>query len=472
MGSLPFDWNPQPEAPETPVLSVGELSARIAQSLAEGVPGLVRVAGEISTFNERRGHWYLSLQDDDAMIQCVMWASDVRRAGSSVAEGDSVEVVGELVHWAPQGRTQLRLRRIEAAGMGGRRAAWERLCKQLRAKGWFDEKKKKPLPRCPQCIAVLTSSSAAALHDVRATSAARWPACRLILVDVPVQGDGAAEAMVAALHRLELIRDDYAIDAILITRGGGASEDLVAFDDRRLAEAIHACSIPVVAAIGHESDTTIAELVADRRASTPTQAMMILLPDRQEEAERLDLFEDAIRRRWQNLLSSCQARLDHTVALGKAAWERRLTEPREMLAAASASLSTSRPDAMVAQSSRDLADRDRRLDAVLRSRFNEARNRLNQLDVTGTMRHTVAWRKARLDRQVDVLHAIGPRAVLARGYSLTLDAHGHLIRTIEGVSPGDEIRTLLAGGHLDSTISGTGESEERDLPSAHGETGH
>ena len=274
VGNLPFDFamdktlDAQGKAP----LSVSALSNQIEAALAAGLPRSVQVVGEVANHSVRNGHHYWSLRDETARIDCVMWASDARSAQVHAQNGATMVATGTVVHWGPGGRTQLKVRRLAHAGEGARLAELKARIDEFRAKGLLEPDRKQPLPSCPRCIAVLTARTGAAVHDVRATGQRRFPACDLLVVDIPVQGQAAAPRIARAVEAVDAAAERLGIDAIILTRGGGSIEDLWAFNEAAPALAVAACRVPIVAAIGHESDTTLCELVADHRASTPTQA--------------------------------------------------------------------------------------------------------------------------------------------------------------------------------------------------------
>ena len=212
------------DAPDPP-MTVAMLSQRIEAALAQGLPANIRVEGEVANAVVRNSHQYFSLREPDASIGCVMWASDAQRCTHDLRDGDRVIAVGSVVHWARAGRTQLRVRRIEPVGEGELLATFRARCDTLREQGYFDPSARKPLPACPRRIAVLTSATGAAVHDVVATAKRRFPACGLLLVDVPVQGPTAAARIAAAIRRVDRAHKSLRIDAIILTRGGGSLED-------------------------------------------------------------------------------------------------------------------------------------------------------------------------------------------------------------------------------------------------------
>ena len=255
-------------SPETAV-PVAEVNGAVSRLLEESFNPLW-VRGEVTNWNPHRsGHRFFSLRDEDAQLSCVMWSSDVARLPAEPEDGMQVSAFGTLGLWVKRGDFRFAVRRIEAEGEGLWRLAFERLHARLKGEGLFAPERKRPLPRVPGTVGVVTSKSGAAVRDVIAVIRRRAPHTRVLVSDCRVQGEGAAAEIVAALTRLI---DEGSSDVILLTRGGGSIEDLWAFNDEGLARAIAASPIPVVSAVGHEIDFTIADFVADLRAPTPSAA--------------------------------------------------------------------------------------------------------------------------------------------------------------------------------------------------------
>ncbi|MCI0363840.1 MAG: exodeoxyribonuclease VII large subunit, partial [Phycisphaerales bacterium] len=272
---------------ESAPLTVGQASELINRALEGGLPATIRVVGQVSNL-KANNHWYFSLKDEQAVLLCVVWATSVRRIRFKPKDGDEVVVTGHVSHYAQQGRTQMYVEAMQPVGAGALDLKFRALCDELRELGFFADERKKSLPMFPRKVAVITSATGAALADVVKTSAQRCKAVGLVVVDVRVQGDGAAEEIARAIRWVDRKREKLGVDVILVTRGGGAIEDLWAFNERVVADAVFACRLPVVAAIGHESDTTVIELVADVRASTPTQAAMRVVPSAQELCKQIE----------------------------------------------------------------------------------------------------------------------------------------------------------------------------------------
>ena len=432
MARLPFPHDPTPPAsngPEAtgpvrrrtsrdrgqdqaePPLTVTDVTRLVKSVLNQNLPRRMRVVGEISNFNDRT-HWFFSLKDEQSALRCVCFATAARKVGFPVQDGIEVVATGRVDIYEAQGSVQFYVERLEPVGAGALEMQLKALIEALRKEGYFDPTRKKTLAVFPERVAVVTSRSGAALQDVITTAARRWPACRLYLYDVRVQGEGAAAEIAAAIDRLSRFGPALGIDAVILTRGGGSIEDLWAFNERIVADALFRCALPVVAAIGHETDTTVAELVADQRCATPTQAAMAVIPDAVALRRQVDQLRSrlafALRRDWQQ----ASARLD---ALARHPFFRRpkalLDPPRQRL----------EQDATALR------------DAVHR-RLRQAEDRLKALQ-----RH---------------LTAVGPQSVLARGYSVTFDAEGQIVRAANQVAPGERIETLTADGRFGSLVEG------------------
>lgn len=463
MGRLPFDPNklagpPTPEPSSTARhLTVTQLAGLIESTFRELPTGL-RVVGEVGQFRERT-HWYFDIKDAGAVISCVMWQSAARKAGFVPSAGHQVLLSGRIEFYPPQGRTQFIVDKIEPVGAGALDLAFKKLCEELRVLGWFAIERKRALPVLPNKVAIVTSRSAAALQDVLDTVQRRCPGLPLALADVRVQGEGAADQVARAVRRIGRMHKSLGIDVILVTRGGGSMEDLWAFNERIVAEAIVRSPIPVVAAIGHETDTTIAELVADLRGATPTQAAMRIAPD-----------ASALRTQ----LRSTGARLAGLLT-------RQIRLDQERLRSAARHRAFSDPMLTVDERREELRLRSRDLIHALRERlqhatrvFDHAARRLNRhrpeavyARREAALEHvSVRLRAAlntRLSRRADAVDAmtraldlVGPHNVLKRGYSVTLAPDGSVLRSAADARPGDTVRTRLADGAFESIITDGG----------------
>lgn len=445
--------------------TVTHLAGEIDGALRKGIATAVRVVGEVSGFRDRT-HWYFDLKDEGAVVNCVMFASAARRVHPPLRDGEQVIVKGRVEFYAKGGKVSFILDSLERAGEGPLDRAFRELSEALKAAGYFDVDRKKPLPRFPRKIAVLTSRSAAALQDVINTRDRRCPGVGLVVIDVPVQGQGAAPTIARAIDLLSKDHARLGIDAAILTRGGGSKEDLWCFNERIVANAIFRCEIPLVAAIGHETDTTIAELVADERCATPTQAAMRLIPDKAELARQIDSMG---RRLSSSLARSTQIAerntsvLAHKLSAGALAGTR---EAHRKVTSLELRLERLRPQAVHA---RMIA----RLDAASH-RLQRAMEAAVDVDVEGagvrlteSLRGAMQLRMAGLDSFDKHLNAIAPVRVLERGFSITLDANGKLIRKIADVRSGERLRTRVSDGIIESTVGGS--APVRRSPKAKGD---
>jgi len=279
------------------ILSVGDLNRAIAQSLEDRFD-TVWVSGEISNFKAYdSGHWYFSLKDEEGQIRCVMFRSRNGQVGFMPQSGDLVEVSANLGMYVPRGDIQLTIQTLRRAGMGGLYEAFLKLKAKLAKEGLFDEERKREIPTHPRSIGIITSPQAAALKDVLSTLARRAPHIPIVIYPTLVQGPDAPAGIIAALKAANQESAENAVDVILLVRGGGSIEDLWAFNDEQLAYAIAQSNIPVVSGVGHETDFTIADFVADLRAPTPTGAAELAAPRKDQLLQELSAIKQALLQR-------------------------------------------------------------------------------------------------------------------------------------------------------------------------------
>jgi exodeoxyribonuclease VII large subunit len=459
---------------------VSQLASRISTALDTGLPGKIRVVGEVTNFRERT-HWYFDLKDAEAVVSCALFANAARKAKLTPKNGQEIVATGRVEFWEKAGKVSLIVEKIEPVGAGSLELAFRALCEEIRALGWFEQARKRPIPSFPRRIAVVTSRSGAALQDVLDTMRRRCPAVGVALVDVRVQGEGAAEEVAAALKWLGQHRARLGIEAILVTRGGGSMEDLWAFNERVVAEAIVTSPLPVVAAIGHETDTTIAELVADLRCATPTQAAMRLTPDRAALAEQLDSMSGrirgAIRRSLGNrrtlvnqiarhpfvanpveLVERERRHLEAVIRHGRSTISVRVRSAAHRLERLAGRLESFRPAALQARRAAALEAATHRLESAMRRRLDaiDLRSIADRLaDAWDTRTEREDLRLQALARQ---LTAVGPTSVLKRGYSYTLREDGSLLRSPADVRQGDALLTRLAEGQVRSIVQPDGQT--------------
>lgn len=265
------------------IYTVSQINSLVKAALEEKLPQQLIVRGQISDFKHHiSGHCYFSLKDENSILPSVMWASKFKNLKFMPKDGMAVLATGHIDVYEAAGKYQLYVDKLEPAGVGALQLAFEQMVGKLQQEGLFNDAHKKSLPLFPMRIGILTSESGAAIHDITDSIHNRWPCAKLFLYPVPVQGEGAAEAIAAALRDVNERNSKLKLEVLIVGRGGGSLEDLWAFNEEVLARAIFESKIPVISAVGHEVDTTIADLVADARASTPTKAGIVAVPDMQE----------------------------------------------------------------------------------------------------------------------------------------------------------------------------------------------
>ena len=448
-------------------ITVSQLASRIESAVKESFPTTVRVIAEISSVTNRT-HYYFTLKDETATISAVLFASAARKLRTPPVHGQKVIATGKLDYYAPTGRLSLIVTKLEPAGEGDLEQRYKALCEDLRARGWFDPTTKRPLPIFPRTIAIITSATGAALQDVLDTASKRCSAVNIMVIDARVQGEHAKVQIASALNNITIQHEALGIDAIILTRGGGSLEDLWAFNEPIVATAIHNCPVPIVAAIGHETDTTIAELVADERAATPTQAAMKLVPDRLALYEQVDSLTRRLSRELKTTLAYHANHLNRLASTGPLANPARLIEPS---ASKLAPLAAHLRNAIAHISSTKV----RRLDtialrlskhqpaAVHATRKEHIAGLTKQLDTAISTR--LSSMSTALDSAQRELNAIAPRQVLARGYSLTTKPNGSLIRSTKDLKAGDPITTHLKDGTVTSTVNGKAKAKSKQTKS-------
>ena len=446
-----FD-DPDPQPPTAPAkprsagdqpITVAALLGAIKAAVNTHLPGKVRVVGEISNLSDR-SHWFFSLKDGEAVIRCVMFASAARAVPFKARDGVEVVATGRVDVYPAQGSVQFYVDRLEPVGQGALELQLRELINELRSEGYFDPEHKLPLPAVPTRIAVVTSRSAAALQDVINTAQRRWPGCELVLVDVRVQGEQAAPQIAHALRTLSTHGKQLGIDAIILTRGGGSIEDLWAFNERVVADAVWDCTLPIVAAIGHETDVTVAELVADHRCATPTQAAMTLVPDRAMLQQQLSQSADRLR----------------------LSLRRRTERERQRLRTAERHPAMSRPERLVAQAAQSLDALSRRLHRALPAMTATRKPRLDALGkaLPQAMQRRLAREAEQLDALARELDAVGPASVLARGYTYTLGPDGAVLRSAMAAKEAGRLTTVFGDGRVASAVEGATPSPTPSTP--------
>jgi len=382
--------------------------ARVIKRRVEEDPTPIWVRGELTGVKHYpSGHWYFGLRDDTAKVDCTLWRSAATQLRGPLVEGAEVFALGCASVW--EERTALRFnvsQVIPAAAVGAQAQAIERIKQALLADGLLDPARKRPLPAFASRIAIITSVAGAAVHDVITVARRRWPAVELFVINSAVQGDGAAGELRRALRIA--CRIDR-IDCYIIGRGGGGKDDLAAFNDEALCRAIAACPVPVISAVGHQVDVTLADLVADVRAATPSQAAEFALPDRRDVAARVAVLGAALSRALQSLASTRRARMERT---------------RDRMAAA-------------------LIDQLRR---------SERRLLTAQARLAPALGRVVESRRNRLGRLAAQLHALSPVAVLGRGYALARAPDGRLLRRVADLPAGTGFTLAVSDGAVAARV--------------------
>jgi len=486
---------------EQAVLSVSQLTARIKNAIQAALPATVYVIGEISNLKRHSsGHVYLTLKDTACELACVMWRSDAVKLPFAAQDGLEVIAVGSVEVFERSGRYQLYIRRLEPRGIGALELAFRQLCEKLEKEGLFEAARKRKLPRFPQRVAIVTSPTSAALGDILRTIARRFPCMEPLVYPVRVQGPGAAAEIASAIAAISTNAQRLGgIDVIIVGRGGGSLEDLWAFNEEVVARAIFASAIPVVSAVGHEIDVTIADFVADVRAATPTAAAELVTPVLDEllayleslvmrasrcmhaKTElaltklggllRRDPFRDpshAVRRRGQ--------RVDELDSRGQRGLVARLGETRQRLDSLEAVVQRIAPHAYLLRTGARLGAVEHALGLGLHRRLAAGRaaatqlsrrldraspgyrlprlaDRVAQLDArlpNGT-RNRIEFLAERLRAQEQLLGAVSHRSVLARGFSITRVKKGRkIVRSVGELSDGQRLLTQLSDGEFES----------------------
>jgi exodeoxyribonuclease VII large subunit len=483
---------PLPAVSNVPEYTVSEISGAVKRTL-EGNFGRVRVRGEITELKRYpSGHIYFSLKDEAAKIAGVVWKSSVARLGMVPENGVEVIATGRISAYPERSSYQLITERMEYAGAGALLARIEMLRVRLAAEGLFDAERKRRLPVLPTVVGVVTSERGAVIQDIRTTIARRFPR-RVLLWPVPVQGEGAAERIVAAIAGFERLQPRP--DVLIVARGGGSLEDLMAFNDERVVRAAAACRIPLISAVGHETDTTLIDFAADRRAPTPTAAAEIAVPARvdlvadlehkaarligglnrltqerrlrlsraerglpdlptlvggtrqrlDDRAERLALALPNLLHKRRGALDVAVRRLPNLPAV-VAGFRERVRERGNRLVVALPNV-VARRQAKLALCGQTLIARLRHAVAGIHNRAGRTLGRLSDAPLHAKLRES----RAHLTGSVARLESVSPLAVLQRGYALVSDAAGRPLTSAAKVSPGARLRLRFSDGEVGAT---------------------
>lgn len=426
---------------------------REARSLLEGRFKTLWLEGEISNLSRpASGHLYFGLKDDRAQVRCAFFRSSAARMKFRPKDGDLVLAQARVSLYEARGDFQLIVQSMEPAGAGRLQAAFEALKKKLAAEGLFDDTRKQDLPAFPRRIAIVTSPSGAAVQDVVSVIQRRAPFVELLIVPAPVQGEDAPEALAHALIRA----DRLGYDAILLTRGGGSLEDLWAFNDESLARVIVACKTPVMAAVGHEVDFTIAEFVADQRAPTPSAAAEVLVPDGAELKSRLSHLQHRQKQAIQRQLQNFGQRVDGLDRRLRGRHPGNIIETQGQRADRAMKALVDQLKIQTLRRTNQMESLRARLRVQHPARRLESgMQQLNALwpRLPQAFQRSVSSAEQRLRAAAKALHLISPLATLDRGYSLSFDNAGKLVRSISQIQPGEEMVTRTRDGELISTVN-------------------
>ncbi len=397
-----------PSSEHTNTLSVSQLTGHIQHTLEDGFSS-VWVKGEISNLTRHSsGHWYFSLKDNGAQLGAVMFKRQNESVRFIPAHGMEITVHGRISVYAPQGRYQLIIDQMLPAGQGDLHLAFENLKQKLQSEGLFDPALKKDLPKYPERIGIVTSPTGAAIRDIINVFARRYPLAELLLLPVRVQGEGSAKEIADAIDVFNERRD---CQVLLIGRGGGSLEDLWAFNEEIVAYAIARSKIPVVSAVGHETDTTISDFVADRRAATPSAGAELIVPDHEELFARLTKMGQSLSR---NLLH-------------------RIDRHEQRLSAISNSYALKRPGLLIEKYIQKLDQCQDRAIRVSREKLGISESRLESLRLQ--------------------LNALNPLSILERGYAVLSDSSGKVLRSVDQTKPGNQVLVRISDGELAASIN-------------------
>ncbi len=472
-----------PSADMAPVRSVSEVNGLIGRVLQAQLPPLIRVRGEISNFNVySKGHAFFKLKDQLSELPCMMWRNDLEKLRFNPADGLAVIAEGAVKLYEAQGRLQLYVSSMIPQGAGELELAFRQLCGKLRAEGLFDPARKKPIPLVPNHIAVITSATGDVFHDVVTTAYSRFPNIHIMLFPVQVQGAPAAGDIVHAIELVNIHAESIGgVDVIILVRGGGSLEDLWAFNEEAVARAIVQSAIPIATGIGHEPDVTIADLVADLRGPTPTGIAAMVIPEKAVLQGQMTALADLLIRDItthcrdsRNALAMQQA--DATDAMRRivrlAVQKTELTgrqiagiEPRHAIAQGWRRLDNAGD--RLRQGGLDCirAARDFMTDCAARlqrhspqTRRAEYNARLMglQAQLAAGMQNHHKINQRRLVELEKQLELAGPMQVLQRGFTITTDRNGAVVKTADQVNPGETIKTRTAGGTFGSVVSERG----------------
>jgi exodeoxyribonuclease VII large subunit len=451
-----------PVPPEPHIFSVAEVT-RVVREVLETAFEDVWVQGEISNYRQQAsGHQYFTLKDSESQLACVRFARPgMWRKNIALQDGMQVQVRGRLTVYEARGQYQLNVSVIQPAGAGLLQAKFEALKRKLAAEGLFDQERKRALPRFPRALGIVTSPTGAALRDMLNVLERRAPWLRVVISPARVQGDGAAAEIITAIRDMERVAalGLAPVDVIVVTRGGGSMEDLWEFNHEELARVIASCSLPVVSAVGHEIDFTIADFVADLRAPTPSAAAELVAPDTAEVLRQLQQRASFFHR---HVITTLAASQRHLAGLVRSALFRephlRIEQLTQRVDSAELTLvhtikgELNRRRQVLADHASDLRQHrpDQKL-ALLRQRMDALTTRARE-----SFTRQLQLRREQLKRASEMLRLLSPEHTLQRGYTLTTDAEGRVLRSVKDAPSGSTLVTKLRDGKITSVVEESG----------------
>jgi exodeoxyribonuclease VII large subunit len=449
----PDDFREGAGQPPRHILTPSTLN-RLVRGLLEDALPLVWIEGELSNVaRPASGHLYFTLKDNAAQVRCAMFKPKSGWLRFKPTDGMHVLVRARVGLYEPRGEFQLVAEHMEPAGEGALQREFERLKAQLDAEGLFAQERKRPLPHFARRIGVITSATGAAIRDVLSVMARRWPLVEVDVLPVPVQGRESPPAIVSMLRKAAACGR---YDVLLLTRGGGSLEDLWAFNDEQVARAIHASAVPVVSAVGHEIDFSIADFVADLRAPTPSAAAELLVPDILALRRQLEQLHRRLTAIHERRLHARIQRIDHLlVRLQAQRPQARLARDRDRLQRLHRQLLACRLAHVTRKTvhldrvyARLLAQHPRQRLAMLRQRLAQHASHLRRMTL-----HKLERERLNLQQTARAMHAVSPLATLERGYAILFDAEGKVLRSAQGVAVDTPLKAKLADGELPLRVS-------------------
>lgn len=449
--------NPMSELFAPSALSVSELNALAKNLLEDHLYGLW-IAGEVSNLTRAAsGHYYFSLKDPRAQVRCAMFKGAAMRLAKPLKEGDHIEVSGKISIYEARGEFQITVNEVRMVGLGRLYEAYEKLKAQLQLEGVFDVERKQPLPARPRTIGIVTSLAAAALRDVMTTLQRRAPEIPVIVYPTAVQGAGSERQIAQAIQTADARAE---ADVLIVCRGGGSIEDLWSFNEEPVVRAIEACRIPVVSGVGHETDFTLTDFVADMRAPTPTAAAELVSPNRMETLAKLQTAQGRLKEILQQRYYDASQKTDWLA--------RQIRHPRQKLDEQRRHIQSLAGHLRIAMqqnhrfNAQQLARQNQTLQHFRPNAEAAARETAQfQTGLNKSFALLLAQRRHTLEKQTALLEAISPQHILARGFSVVKNTRGQVVRSADALKHGQKLHIVFAEGETDVRV--TGDSTQPDL---------